>query len=217
MEVQKFLRSFSDLDEGLDSLEIFYGIKVQRRDNLIVLNYNILESPKGNEFENDCRGLILEYPSFEILSRSFRRFFNYGEKFAAKIDWKSAIVLSKEDGTMCCWSYYFGAWHCATRQMPDAEGELVDGMTFADAFRRVIPNPEEVFQQNKDYSYIFEYVGPYNRIVTRYEKEEMILLTIFDKKNNLEFTFKEVSEMLPDYRRPKIYNCNKLDDVIVMI
>jgi hypothetical protein len=47
----------------------------------------------------DCRGIILEKGTWNVMSLAFRKFFNAEEGNAHKIDWKTAKILEKLDGS----------------------------------------------------------------------------------------------------------------------
>jgi hypothetical protein len=64
---------------SLSSLNENYGIKTTIRDDLVILNYSQIDSPKKHPIVMECRGLVLEIPSYRIVARSFPRFFNWGE------------------------------------------------------------------------------------------------------------------------------------------
>ena len=71
-------------------------------ENKILLKYDFISSAENfsNEEVKEARGLILEKNSWNVLSLAFKKFFNYGESNAAKIDLNSAIVELKEDGSL---------------------------------------------------------------------------------------------------------------------
>ena len=60
-------------------LETELGITVKEYDNIIILNYSQIDSPKYNDIVNECRSLILDKNTYHVLSRSFDRFYNYNE------------------------------------------------------------------------------------------------------------------------------------------
>ena len=63
---------------GIESLKSEFGINVKEYDDLFVLNYDQIESPKTHPIVQECRSLILD-KQFNVVSRSFDRFFNFGE------------------------------------------------------------------------------------------------------------------------------------------
>jgi tRNA splicing ligase len=49
----------------------------------------------------ECRGLILdESANWRIVAFPYTKFFNYGEEHAASIDWSTACVQEKLDGSL---------------------------------------------------------------------------------------------------------------------
>lgn len=78
LEVQKYLRSGKTLEQLTSEL----GIKVTHHssDPLVILNYCQIDSPKFHPITLECRGLVLEKQSWNIVARSFKRFFNFGEE-----------------------------------------------------------------------------------------------------------------------------------------
>jgi hypothetical protein len=77
-----------------------FKLKTRVYDKKILLKYDQIESSMGFSEVQDCRGLILEKDTWNIMCLSFRKFFNNSEGHAASIDWDTAHVLEKLDG--CC-------------------------------------------------------------------------------------------------------------------
>jgi T4 RnlA family RNA ligase len=167
------------------------GIKVKDYGNLVLLNYDQIESPKTNEYVMECRSFIIDKRTFDVVSRSFDRFFNYGEAedITNKFDWNHAMVFEKADGSLIKVYKYNGKWEISTRGSAFAEVDHTMGGTFRDKVLEAFGTTEENFQfifndvhsgEEPEVTYIFEYTGPENRIVTRYDQSEMVLLAIRD-------------------------------------
>lgn len=60
--------------------------------------------------QRECRGLVLdEAKDWAVVAMPYTRFFNYGERWASCIDWATAKVFEKMDGslmTMVCCGHY---------------------------------------------------------------------------------------------------------------
>lgn len=100
LKVQEFIRCNSDWECLLSSEPYCISISedtVNGRD-LVLLKYDQLNSDLGNEIVQECRGLILDAHTFEVVCYPFNKFFNYGESHAADIDWRTAYVTEKLDG-----------------------------------------------------------------------------------------------------------------------
>jgi len=163
---------------GLDALIENYAIKVREYDDLIVLNYNQIESPKTDPIVMECRGLILERDTYRVVCRRFDRFFNYGEapETMTHLDTKKARVFDKVDGSLIGIYHYEGHWYAATRGTAYAEAECGWGGTFFELVLYALNRDTyEGFDWKCDYhlnpetTYIFEITSPENRIVTRYK------------------------------------------------
>jgi hypothetical protein len=87
---------------GIDKTINDFKLKSRSYSSKILLKYDQLVSPTlmGLPEMQDCRGLILEKGTWNVLSLAFRKFFNSDEGNAHKIDWNTAHVLEKLDG--CC-------------------------------------------------------------------------------------------------------------------
>jgi hypothetical protein len=70
---------------------------------------------------------------------------------------------------------------------------------------------------NPDYCYSFEFTSFKNRIVTPYDKDELTLLAVFDKKNNVELSWEDASAACPYFARPKRYSCSSINDIKKLI
>lgn len=53
-----------------------------------------------------CRGLVVDEDTREVIIRCIPKFFNQGEKYAAKIDFDKAEITLKEDGYMIQFTYH---------------------------------------------------------------------------------------------------------------
>ena len=98
MKVQEFLEVNNF---NFDKLTEEFGIRVKRypAENMVVLNYDQIESPKYEPIARECRSLVLNYQG-DVVSRSFDRFFNYGEG-ECEVDFSNAVALEKVGG--CFW------------------------------------------------------------------------------------------------------------------
>lgn len=74
MQVIEFIKQ-----NGLEALTEQFAISVKKIDDLLVLNYNQIDSPKTHPIVIECRSLILEAKTLKVVSRSFDRFFNIYE------------------------------------------------------------------------------------------------------------------------------------------
>lgn len=166
---------------GVDALTEQFGIKVRREGGLVVLNYDQIESPKTDPIVMECRGLILdEQNDFEIVSRSYDRFFNLGEALNVmpEIDWKTAKLYEKIDGSLIRMYKHNGMWQIATRGTAFADVPCGDwGITFRElVYKALDVENDDEFQalmmqslMHQGNTYIFELTSVENRVVKSYE------------------------------------------------
>jgi len=193
---------------GLQKLTEEFGVVVKiYPEGLIVLNYDQIISPK-NEITNECRGLILDN-AYNIVSRSFDRFFNYGENFTT-FDPSRAVAYEKVDGSLIKIYNWKGTWLISTRGTAFAESK-VNGwdITFEEMVLKSLGcDADSTFGWDFDYlcqkyldprfTYICEVTGVENRVVTRYQDYTLWYLACRDNQSgnyyngySREFGFKE--------------------------
>lgn len=192
---QEFLRHGGTLKQLTEK----YGIKVKEAGRLALLKYDQVASPMGDRLVQQCRGLILEKGTWDIVSWPFDKFFNYGEGHAAAIDWLTARVQEKLDGSLMQMYFYDGAWRVGSSGTPDASGQCYDnGFTFADLFWKTFEAkgwylPSEWRQ---DVTFLFELMSPYNRIVVRHPKPDLKLIGARNRVTGLEYRLKQGTDDL---------------------
>ena len=102
LHIQKFITEHSDWEKLLS--EKPYCLHITKDNfngkNLVMFKYDQIESDMSLPIVQECRGLILDFDTNEIVSFPFKKFFNAGETNAAEIDWKSCWVGEKLDGSL---------------------------------------------------------------------------------------------------------------------
>lgn len=119
-----------------------------------------------------CRGLVRDNKG-RVIARPFQKFFGWGQKSASAV---RAVRLSepctafaKLDGTMLCASNFDGQLLLTTRGSFD-DWRLDRARALWPA--ALLPAPGE--------TWVLEYTGPENRIVTGYDIEQLWLLGVID-------------------------------------
>ena len=187
LNVQHYLRS----GRSLTDLQTEFAVRATRHKmypNLVLLKYSQIDSESGHPLVNECRGLVLdEDNNCDVVARGFDRFFNYGEPNAAEIDWATAVVQEKVDGSLCTAYEYAGAWHVATTGNPDAGGPVNDSAyTFAELFWETLGLYEgEDWDtppwESPDWCYLFELTTPHNRVIVNHRAAGLTLLGVRDR------------------------------------
>lgn len=205
---------------GLDSLEEFGIIVKQYPEGLIVLNYDQINSPKTNDIVKECRGLIID-TEFNVVCRSFDRFFNYGEA-ESTFNPETAVAYEKIDGSLIKIYNFKDTWYASTRGTAFAESG-VNGwdITFKDMVLKALDcKTDEKFQAHCSYNldqsctYIFEITAMENRVVTRYEGYTLWLLATRVTADG--WYYEEIEEFLTDFgvKRPQVFKFSSVEDCI---
>ena len=188
-------------------------IKVRIDDmGLAIFKYDI-----GCDFADpivcEARGIIIDLNTLDVAGIGFDKFFNSHETYAADIDWKTARVQEKEDGSICklFWNKYRGSWQWATNGMLDAEEAICEDM-FHGSYLELIRSADnygdiKLGNLDKNKTYIFEICDPYNHTV----KYDFTHLFHIGTRNNV--TLEETNENI-GIEQPKEYPLHTLDECI---
>lgn len=224
LNVQKYLKSACadnsitklTSEQALISLKERTGVKYSIwNDKLVCLNYDQIKSKKTCAIAQECRSLVLELGTWEIVSRSFDRFFNYGEEPCPKIDITRMVAHEKVDGSLIGLFNYKGEWLYRTRSviMPENNINAWD-VTWKEHIESALgENYKERLRSSLGSmaTFILELTSMENRVVTRYEDQspKMTLLAVRDNKDG-GYSSEEAKQMaflngIPEWRAPRTY------------
>ncbi len=167
----------------LNKLVEDYKIEVVRdrtQENLVSLKYNQIESPMSEPIVQECRGMVVldNGHDSKILAHPYNKFWNHGEGRAVEIDWTTARVQDKLDGSLSLlYTDENTNWRFASSGSPRGSGSygMGNSVTFGDMFRKVFNDSDMLFPSDTEVTYCFELVAPDNRIVVMYDKPQLIL------------------------------------------
>lgn len=196
-----------------------YCLKIKRDNEYIMFSYNQIESDFNNDIVRECRGIILYEPTMLPVCVPFFKFGNYGESYCPELDWSSVSTQEKVDGSLIKLWYHNDKWNVSTNGTIDAYGCDIgqsDLMridcpykTFGELFDQAKENANLCFDNlNKDYTYMFELVSPYNKIVVPYKNIE--IYHIGTRDNN---TLQELNIDI-GIKHPSRYSLGTLQDCI---
>lgn len=223
LEVQKFLKGWTEREystsDCLEFLKEDTGVKANIwNDTLVCLNYCQIESKKTCAIAQECRSLVLEMGTWEVVSRSFDRFFNYGEEPCPKIDITQMTAYEKVDGSLIGLFNYQGKWMYRTRSVIMPEGE-VNGweVTWKDLIEEATSNLD-LTHLHVGVTYICELTSRENRVVTKYEHEGAMLTLLAGRDNKFGTYFTEVVLSYTAYhvgiRLPRTYKFETISDCL---
>jgi T4 RnlA family RNA ligase len=214
LNVQIYLK-----ENSLTKLKEQLGIEINEYDNLVILNYSQIDSPKLHPVVMECRGLVLEKDSWDAVCYPLKRFFNY-EEISDSFDFSKAIGLQKLDGSLISVFNYKDKWLFATRGKIENECHLNQfTMTFKELFDLTIKQyPNFLANIDKQYTYCFELTAPENRVVTVYSDRQLHLLMMRNAKTLDELSFSDLqieSEKI-GIKLPNIVTFSNKDDLMTL-
>ena len=226
MKVLELIRNNPDWEIILSGAP--YHIKAIWDGDYVLLKYNQLESDFSNEIVRECRGCIFYIPNknvevVKVVCYPFTKFGNYGESYVPEIDWSTASVLEKVDGSLIKVWHHEGAWHVSTNGTIDARNAptQVKGVSFYDIFMRALEkngNPQLFFDSlDPQYTYMFELTSPETRVTIEYSDTAIYYLGARNIATLEEVPvpwFCATSDLSYFIRLPKQYHLHSLESCI---
>lgn len=214
LNVQKYLlsgKTISDLESELAIKSAFHPTEP-----LVIFNYDQIKSaPKTHPIVRECRGLTLEVGSWNIVAKSFFRFFNWGEVQDEMdlFDFSDFHTLSKEDGSLCLIYNYKGNWYANTRGSFGIDEINFSGVTWNQGFCRALGvNSLNDLKLDPSLTYVAEFCSPYNKVVRKYPDPKMYLLSAFQGLDELHIS--DVDKLAtPYFQRPERYEFNSISEI----
>ena len=231
LELVKFLKEHPDDWEDLLTQAPYY-LHIKKGDGpnkgAVLFKYDQFNSDFYNPIVQEARGIILDQlDGWRVIRMSFRKFFNYGQPEAADIDWSTARVQEKEDGSLMSISW----WPRQNRYLISTNGTIDafrtkvcsptasfldsgdDAPTFADLFMEGLAKSPvghlhlyEIFR--KGYTYTFELCSPLNKVVVDWKET-----TLFHLATRNNETLEEENEDI-GIQKPKEFPLHSFDAVV---
>ena len=188
-------------------------IRTNHKGNLVCFKYGI-EADFSDPIVCEARGIIIDVADQIVVCRPFDKFFNVQEQYAAVIDWNTARVLEKIDGSLIKLYWYNGKWIFATSSTCDASEASVagyKGVTYRDIIVKADNYNRIPFEDlNKNHTYLFELVSPMTQVVIRYDKTTLYYLATIDNMTGEE----KDDGRFDGFKRPKSYPLKTIDECI---
>ena len=168
---------------------------------------------KWNKDNLHFRSSVWNYEG-ELVSASFKKFFNAGEQpelSPLPTNLKKCKFVQKLDGSTLIVSKYKGNFILRTRGTVDASGMEKNGHEIEQFKSIILPKIDNEIE-TWDYSVIFEWVSPLNRVVLLYPEPKWYLIGVVNHSDYSLVTQESLDEMAQTYGllRPPIYS---FDDV----
>jgi len=132
-----------------------------------------------NETTLQCRGLVVDENN-KIIARPFKKFFNWEELDNIKLT-QPTEIFTKMDGSCIIVFWYNEKWNFATRGSFESDQAKLAEVVWNRNYKHLES------QMVKSRTYIFELIGPDNKIVVSYPKNDLVLLGVINTSTGNEF------------------------------
>jgi RNA ligase len=223
LHVQNYLKS----GKTLDDLNKELGINAAHHPELplVILNYDMIESPKTHPVVRECRGIVLDKTDWSLVARAFSRFFNWGEVADEMplFNWNNFLTQEKVDGSLVLLYNYKGQWLANTRgsfglfpilntQWEADFHNLPKDTTWQNAFCKALKvNNLQELNLDPNLTYVCEFCSPWNKVVRSYNTPQMFLLSTFQGEQELGPISHELFQPLNTY---KLNNDKEITDFL---
>ncbi len=202
------------IDDVIPHIEDWQEFKVMQKDWYTVINYMVAfeetfslvreRSHYNMKIRRECRGMIFDTATGNLISRPYHKFFNVGEREETNLDkidlTQPHVVLEKLDGSMI-------------RPIPTPEGfrlgtkaGITDVAMNAEYF--VADKPEYAKFIKSSFACgltpIFEWCSRKNRIVVDYSDDQLILTAVRDMRSGNYIPYSQMVETGKNYAIPVV-------------
>ncbi len=136
-----------------------------------IYNYSRETQYKGlwDNITRSCRALILDADG-NVVAKSFNKFFNIEEHTPGDLPQESFKVYDKMDGSLIILFRYNDEWIFASKGSFSSDQ--------ANLAKKIFEKVYSYDLLNEKYVYVFELIGPSNRIVVEYPEDNLVLLSV---------------------------------------
>jgi hypothetical protein len=209
-------------EDWLDHLQSEFKIHVVRHGDLASLKYNQIESPMHEPIVQECRGMVVDVARRKVLAWPYNKFWNHGDALAAAIDWATACVQEKLDGSLMIlyWDPGVSSWVVASSGTPLAGGAFGSDLsrTFADAFWQAFGDLGMAYPLDIDIDscFMFELCAAENRVVVRHEKPRIVLHGAREVGSGVEWSYESLLRIGADlgWEVVRSYPIGTIDDCL---
>lgn len=235
LDIQLFIEQHPDWEKLLQ--EKPYCITITRDvfngQNLVMFKYNQLDSNFNLKLVRECRGIIFDEDTWEPVSVPFFKFGNIGESYCPNIDWNSAHIGQKVDGSLvkivnvgdnllistngtilASKAPIAEQIGCKYKFFGDIVAEQLDVAIEKAGLQKKMQDEGLPAIWEEGYTYMFELCSPWTRVVVPHKENKLYFL---GKRNNVTFEetyFTDDPVMSKLFDTPKVYPLKTLDECI---
>lgn len=241
LAIQQFIEKHSDWEKIL--AEKPYCLTISRDEvhghKLIMFKYNQIDSDFNVDLVRECRGLILDEETFEVVCHPFEKFGNYGESYCPEIDWKSCYVTEKLDGSLIkVVKLRDGNLLVSTNgtidayKAPLAEQLGCTAKSFGGLFEQALAFEMKKQSEGKacfdmlvvptewlksflepGFTYMFELTSPFNKVVVTWHETRLHFIGCRDNNSGQEMFFND-NKLSKIFNTPKVFPLRSIDECI---
>ena len=204
-----------------------YCVAIKEKNDYALFKYTMGESDMDNELVNICRGIIVDLRSMKVVCRPFDKFYNWGEPQAANLSGKIRAEEKIDGSLMKIWLDRDGrTWNLSSNGTIDAnDAELSipvgDIKNYAGLFDVAWRRAKVWFDDLDNYpnwTFMFELVSPYARIVVPYKETEIYFLGMRNNETGEEISSQDCKEWAVSHgiKVPNVYPINTLNEAITV-
>jgi len=203
-----------------------YNLKISADGPYVMFKYNQLTSDFSNSIVREARGIIFRRDDWSHpVCWAFNKFGNYSEGWVEDINWDTAFVSEKVDGSLIK-VWYDRLWHISTNgtiEAFDAKLNDIKVHDFEELFLQTLGEynytcfSDFTNHLDEDKTYMFELVGPYNRVVVPYEEPDIYFLGARNKYTGEEFNCSSLvagALGMGRFKLPKQYPLHSVNDCV---
>ena len=172
---------------------------------------------KWTQDNKHMRSVVVNYEG-EVISAGFPKFTNWGENpdhFPVPTSLRNCTVMEKLDGSLLIVSKYKGQYILRTRGTVDAS-TMANGHEL-ELFKSTILNKLHDNNDTWNYSVLFEWLSPINKIVLSYGDEPMWKLVGFVDHSDYSLATQDMLDLMAkkyNLLRPEIYTFTDVNDLL---
>ena len=235
LDIQIFIEQHQDWEKLLAAKP--YSLNISRDvfngQNLVMFKYSQIESDFSIKLVRECRGLILNEDTNDIVSFPFTKFFNFGEPNAAEIDWTTARCGEKIDGSLvkivnigdnllistngtilASNAPVAEQIGCKYKTFGDIVADVLDDVLEKSGWQKKLQEEGLCALWEEGYTYMFELCSPWTRVVVPHKENKLYFL---GKRNNETFEetyFNDDPIFSKLFDTPKIFPLKSIDECL---
>lgn len=217
MDISFFSSSFSfsydDIKNKAAELSLIHKHNTDL--GLYLLKYDKKKSNMNDDDVKKCRGVIAEIDTNRLICVPPTKSLDLPTFCNMYQNWSDVKIEEFIDGTMINYFYHKNEWILSTRSKIGGYCNWYSDKTFNELFHEATQNIN-LENLNKNYFYSFVLIHPDNRIVSKYDTPNIVLVSMgkINENNTVEYLdIHDKNNVTIDITLPKVYNFNNILEI----